>query len=226
MTKNTSFTINGLLVIAGLFLSTGCYKLQKDYNRDPHPLDPHINKTAWQYIKDRGYGSATDTLFRRMYDAIIYSGIDTNEYIKSGRTFILLNNTAAKAVWTSVKTAGNASATKWNDYPQQAVKNYLLYLILDKVYDHYTLPAVSDVSANTLAPQGAFTTNPTGFTIPSFVPNPNSIMKIQILNSSPSNTSDYPIQLNDVLNVTTSSILATNGTVHVINAYLTTNIPQ
>jgi len=226
MTKNTSFSISGLLAAAALFLSTGCYKLQKDYNRDPKPLDPHINKTAWQYIKDRSYGSATDTIFRRMYDAIIYSGIDTNEYIKSNRTFILMNNNSAKALWSTVKTAGNKAAVQWSDYPKDAVKNYLLYLILDQVYDHYTLPAVSDVTANTLAPKGAFTTNPTGFTIPSFVSNPNSVMKIQILNSSPSNTSDYPIQLNDILNVYTSSILATNGTVHVINAYLTTNQPQ
>jgi len=226
MKQNQSFIINLLLVIAVVFALPGCYKLQKDYNRVSSPLDPHINKTTWQYIKDRGYGSPTDTIFRRMYDAIIYSGIDTNEYAKSNRTFILMNNNAAKALWTSVKTASNASATKWNDYPQQAVKNYLSYLILDGVYDHYTIPAVTDLSVNTLAPQGAFTTNPTGFVIPSFVSNPGSTMKIQVINTSPSNTSDYPIQLNDVLNVYTSSILATNGTVHVINAYLTTNLPQ
>jgi len=224
--KHTSFTIHLASVIALLFTLSGCYKLQKDYNRDPHPIDPHINKTTWQYIKDRSYGSATDTIFRRMYDAIIYSGIDTNEYTKSGRTFIVMNNTAAKALWTSVKTTANLAATKWNDYPQQAVKNYLYYLILDGVYDHYTLPAVTDVAANTLAPQGAFATNPAGFVIPAFVPNPTSVMKIQVINTSPSNTSDYPIQLNDILNVYTSSILATNGTVHVINGYLTTNLPQ
>jgi hypothetical protein len=226
MKRTTSLIINVCTVIALIAALPGCYKLQKDYNRDPSPIDPHIYKTTWQFIKDRSYGSATDTIFRRMYDAIIYSGIDTNEYIKPGRTFILMNNTAAKALWTSVKTAANVAAVKWNDYPQQAVKNYLYYLILDGVYDHYTLPAVTDVTANTLAPQGAFTTNPTGFTIPAFIANPTSVMKIQVINTSPSNTSDYPIQLNDILNVYTSSILATNGAVHVINGYLTTNIPQ
>src|SRR5882757_1182863 len=143
MKTSKILSINLAFVIVILFTLSGCYKLQKDYNRDPSPIDPHINKTAWQYIKDRSYGSPTDTIFRRMYDAIIYSGIDTNEYTKPNRTFILMNNNAAKALWTTVKTASNASATKWNDYPQQAVKNYLAYLILDGVYDHYTLPAVS-----------------------------------------------------------------------------------
>jgi len=226
MKTNKSLTIHLAFVIALLFTLSGCYKLQKDYNRDPAPLDPHIYKSTWQFIKDRSYANNTDTIFRLMYNAIIYSGIDTNEYTKPNRTFILMNNTSAKALWTSVKTSTNASATKWNDYPQQAVKNYLSYLILDGVYDHYTIPAVSDLTVNTLAPQGAFTTNPTGFTIPAFVSNPTSVAKIQVINTSPSNTSDYPVQLNDVLNVYTSSILATNGTVHVINGYLTTNIPQ
>jgi hypothetical protein len=93
------------------------------------------------------------------------------------------------------------------------------------VYDHYTLPAIDAVLANTLAPAGSFTTTPTGFNMANFIPNPESKMSIQVLNSSPSNTSDYPIQLNGYLNVTTSSILATNGTLHVINSYLNTNLP-
>ena len=226
MNKNKSININCALVAVGVFLLSGCYKLQKDYNRDPAPIDPHINKTTWQFIKDRSYANNVDTIFRRMYDAIIYSGIDTNEYIKTNRTFILMNNNAGKAVWANVKTASNVLGTKWEDYPKSAVKSYLQYMILDGVYDHYTLPAVSDVTANTLAPQGAFASSPAGFVIPSFVSNPTSVIKIQVINSSPSNTSDYPIQLNDVLNVYTSSILATNGTVHVINGFLTTNQPQ
>src|SRR4051812_27266172 len=80
---------------------TGCYKLQKDYTRTPDTVDAHIYKTAWQFIKDRGIANNTDTIFRVMYNAIIYSGIDTNEYTVPGRTYILLNNTAAKAVWSN-----------------------------------------------------------------------------------------------------------------------------
>jgi hypothetical protein len=161
-----------------------------------------------------------------MYNAIIYSGIDTNEYTQPNRTFILMTNTSAKAVWSNVKTATNVAGKRWEDYSKDAVKKYLQYLILQGVFDHYTLPAISDVSATTLAPEGSFATSPAGFVIPNFFPNPKSTMLIQVVNSSPSNTSDYPIQLNDNLNVATSSILATNGTVHVINGFLSTNLPQ
>jgi len=65
-------------------IAPGCMKLQKDFTRSTtDTLDAHLNKTAWAYLKSRAYNNSTpsDTLFRRMYDAIIYSGIDTNEYI-------------------------------------------------------------------------------------------------------------------------------------------------
>jgi hypothetical protein len=225
--SNIKITISNILFSIALLVSlSGCYKMQKDYNRDPQPLDPHIYKTAWQYLKDRSVANNTDTLFRVMYNAIIYSGIDTNEYTQPNRTFILMTNTSAKAVWSSVKTATNVAGKRWEDYPKDAVKKYLQYLILQGVFDHYTLPAISDVSATTLAPEGSFATSPAGFVIPNFFPNSKSTMLIQVVNSSPSNTSDYPIQLNDNLNVATSSILATNGTVHVINGFLSTNLPQ
>jgi hypothetical protein len=224
--KNTRILTVALFIITALVALPGCYKLQTDYNRTAHTLDPHINVTAWQYIKDRGIANNTDTIFRLMYKAIIYSGIDTNEYIQPGRTFILMNSTSAKAVWSSVKTAANVAGKRWEDYPADAVKKYLQYLILPKVYDHYTLPAIDAVTTSTLAPAGAFTTTPAGFVIPNFISNPQSQVTIQVLNSSPSSQSDYPIQLNGNLNVSTSSILATNGTIHVINGFLNTNLPQ
>lgn len=224
--KNYKIIIGILFSAAFIIFLSGCFKLQKDFNRDPQPLDPHIYKSAWQFIIDRGTDNPThDTIFGLMYRAIIYSGIDTNEYKQPNRTFILMDNTSAKAVWSSVKTASNAAAKKWEDYPKAAVKSYLQYLIVQGIYDHYTLPAINSVTVNTLAPAGTFTASPTGFQIPSFASNPNSEMIMQILNSSPGNTSDYPVRLNDALNVYTSSILATNGTVHVIHAFLTTNQP-
>ncbi|SJZ46356.1 hypothetical protein [Sediminibacterium ginsengisoli] len=222
--KKINIKTKGFLLAIGMVtMLSGCYKLQTDYNRTPHTVDPHINRTAWQYIVDRSVANNTDTIFRVMYNAIIYSGMDSNEYKVPNRTFILMNNNSAKAVWTNVKTATNVAGKRWEDYPKDAVKKYLQYLIVQGVYDHYTLPAQSNVEVKTTAPAGSFTTAPTGFAIPNFVTNPNSIMQMQVLNSSPSNTSDYPIQLNTVLNVQTSSILATNGSVHVINGFLTTN---
>jgi hypothetical protein len=51
-------------------------------------------------------------------------------------------------------------------------------------------------------------------------------MTIKVLNASPSNTSDYPIQLNGSTNVTTSDLLATNGVVDVMNSFVSPNPPQ
>jgi len=201
--------------------------LQKDYDRTPHTLDPHIYKTAWQYLKERSRGTtSTNQIFASMMDAIEYAGIDSNEYKVQGRTYIFLNAAASKAVWANVKTVKNVAATKWADYPKEDVKKYFQYLILQGVYDHYTLPPIDNMTVKTLAPEGAFTINSTGFVIPAFVSNPTSQMKIKVLNSSPSNTADYPIQFNNVVNAVTSSILATNGTIHVIGTYLTTNNPE
>ena len=79
----------GLLMVC----LTGCKKiaglsLQKDTDHETSTLDPHINKTAWQYLRERSNVSPTDTIFKRMYEAIIYSGIDTTLYTQPGNTFI------------------------------------------------------------------------------------------------------------------------------------------
>ncbi|HWZ36457.1 MAG TPA: hypothetical protein VNW51_09870, partial [Mucilaginibacter sp.] len=79
----------------------GCLKLQTDFHRGTtDTLDAHLYKNSWQYLKSRAYGSNTDTIFRRMYDAIIYSGIDTNLYAQSGKTYIYFTN----AMVTTKKT--------------------------------------------------------------------------------------------------------------------------
>lgn len=228
-----------VLVIAAI--TPGCMKLQKDFTRSTtDTLDAHLNKTAWAYLKSRAYSNATpsDTLFRRMYDAIIYSGIDTNEYIKPNRTFIFLNNGAVytldkttkvastACVWGAVFTTAGKIAKSWKDYPAADVKNYLYYLILNGTYTHYNLP-VTDVTSTTLLAPGAYTTNPTNFNFrtPVFITNPTSTMTIKVLNASPSNTSDYPIQLNGAFNVNTSDLLATNGVVDVVTTFISPNPP-
>ncbi|MFD1630799.1 hypothetical protein [Pseudopedobacter beijingensis] len=223
-------------VIAVTLLS-GCtlfgLDIQKDYNRTPHTLEPNLNKTVWQYLKDRSSGSTAESMiFSRMMEGIEYAEIDSNEYKKPGRTFILLHNDMiyrSKATevsfWNSVKVNGQR-ATKWSDYPKEFVRNYFLYLIVEGVYDHYTLSPLETVRAKTLAPAGYFNSLPPGITMLNFVANtnPESLMYIKMLNSSASNTSDYPIQLNDFFNIRTSSLLATNGTIHVAG-YIGANGP-
>lgn len=224
-------------------LATSCKKLslQKDYDRDPHTLNPKLEKTAGKYLADRATGVAAtnDTIFVWMLRGLQYAEVDMSEFEKTGRTFVLLHNDAIRRV---TKVSGKDStqpdcffganfvngkpARNWEDYPKEFVKNYMLYLIATSVQDHYTIKFPDEnQEVPTLAPEGAFNALPAGITrhvsFP-FVPdnNPKSLLRFKVLNSSPSNTSDYPIVLNDVRNVRTSSLQATNGTVHVIDRFL------
>jgi hypothetical protein len=224
--------------IALIVLLSGCslfdLDVQKDYNRTPKTLDPKIYKTTWEYLKEKSANPANNNGFSRMMDAIIYSEIDTTEYTKPGRTFILLTNASIYHATASNTTAffnnvriNNARATSWASYSKEFVRNYLKYLIVEGVHDHYTIPASEIITAKTLAPEGYFNTLPANYTMLNFFPdnNPESVMLLRVLNSSPSNTSDYPLQVNNVYNMRTSSILATNGTIHVAGAYLIPMLP-
>jgi hypothetical protein len=226
------------IIAACLSLSTmfsSCLKLQKDYNRvtNKDTLDAHLYKTAWAYLKARAYGSKTDTIFRRMYDGIIYSGIDTNEYTKLNRTFIFLSNseiTTAKTGLWAVILNGATAGKNWTSYSKADVKNYLSYLIVQGQFSHYNLK-ITDYPFNTIAPTNAYAANPPGFKFPgTYVPNPNSIMNVHVSNANTVTSQlDYPIVLNGTYNITTSDLLATNGVVQVINSgstVVTPIIPQ
>jgi len=226
-----------LLICTAVISSCTLFGLKKqtDFNRvtNVDTIDAHLYKTAWAYIKARSYATsvARDTIFRRMYDAIIYSGIDTNEYIKPGRTYILINNNSVKALFASVFTSANKAGKKWQDYSAADVKTYLQYLILQGQYSHFSLPT-TPFFAKTLAPAGAYTTNPTGFNfrspgVTTYFPNPESTMAIWVLPSSPGNQSDYPLVINGSANyVYTSDLMPTNGVIQVMNTIVTPVLPQ
>jgi hypothetical protein len=228
------------ILVASAMILPGCkkLKLQRDYDRVQDTVDAHVYMSAWDYLKQRATGTtANDQIWARMYEAIVYSGIDSAEYTKPNRTFIFLNNDAITRTNSNAADVGfygayqvnNKNGTKIADYPKDFWKAYLQYLIIEGVHDHYTMPAINAVEVSTLAPKGSLTTLPAGITRNSaypFVPNPNSTMKMRVLNSSPSNTSDYPIVLNESRNVRTSSILATNGSIHAIDRFLTTTNDQ
>ncbi|WP_127124696.1 hypothetical protein [Pseudoflavitalea rhizosphaerae] len=228
-----------------MFAVTSCKKLslQKDYDRTPHTLDPKLNKSAGKYLSDRATGVAApnDTLFAWMMRGIQYAEIDLAEYEKTGKTFVFLHNDAVRRVSSNkiqpdcffgANLVNGLPGQKWEDYPKEFVKNYLLYLIASGVHDHYTItnPEVN-AEVSTLAPEGAFSALPAGITRHVNYPfdpenNPKALIRFKVLNSSPSNTSDYPIVLNDVLNVRTSSLQATNGTVHVIDRFVPPTLIQ
>ncbi|OCX53175.1 hypothetical protein BEL04_02360 [Mucilaginibacter sp. PPCGB 2223] len=221
--KNISF---GLFLSVAIFAFSGCnlagLKYQENADYQHYVLDPHINMTTWDYIKTRSYNYAgKDTIFKLMRQAIEYSGIDTNEYIKPDRTFILLHNDAIyrTTVVNKVPTittdcffgkylVNGKPGTKWSDYPKDQVKNYLLYLIVQGAYSFNNL-GPNNVTGNTLEPQGYDPLNPT------------SIMLLRV-----NDDQNYPLRLNDFSNsvayvtVRTSNILPTNGAIQVIDRVL------
>ncbi|XHR96628.1 fasciclin domain-containing protein [Mucilaginibacter sp. UC70_90] len=179
-------------------------------------------KTTWQFIKDRSYNFAgKDTVFKLMRQAIEYSGIDTNLYIKTNCTFILLHNDAvyrttvvnkvpiitADCYWGKYLVNGKPG-TKWSDYPKEQVKNYLLYLIVQGAYSFNNLTP-SNVVATTLQPLNYDPLNPT------------SIMTLRV-----NDDQNFTMRLNDFSNsvgyvsVRTSNILALNGAIQVIDRVL------
>lgn len=209
------------LVLMG---STGCkkflgLKLQQDYEYVNTTLDPRINKSAWQYLQERSYMRQPDTIFKRMYDGLLYAGFDTTEFTKSGRTFVFLNNDAIFRV-ASGRTAvdcffgkylvGGRAATRWSDYPKDFVKNYFLYLIAlgEHSFENMT-PDNKEVS--TLMPKG-------------YEPlNPESIMAFRVINDrfSKIRINDYPgvvtYTTQRFSEILTGGIMSNNGPIHVAN---------
>ncbi|MBN9298178.1 MAG: fasciclin domain-containing protein [Filimonas sp.] len=188
---------------------------QKDYHRVVDTVDAHVYKNAWDYLKQRSIENKTDTIFKRMYDGIIYSGMDTAEYMKTDRTFIFLHNDAiyrSKATdcyFGAVKdTLGKTLGTTWTTYRKSDVKAYLQYLIVEGQYSHYNLP-ITNISVQTIGPKSFFPLAP------------DAKMKMMVLNGSNGNTQDDPIMLNALIYVRTSDIMPTNGVIHVIDKYLT-----
>lgn len=233
--QHTKILISAAAISA---LISGCslfgLDVQKDYDRTPKTLDPKIYKTTWEFIKEKGASPTNNNGLSRMLEAIIYSEIDTLEYTKPGRTFILFTNASifnTSATNTTVffnnVRINNARATAWSSYSKEFVRNYLKYLIVEGIHDHYTIQANEVVTAKTLAPAGYFNMLPAGYTMLNFLPdnNPESEMLLRVINSSPSNTSDYPLQVNNTVNMRTSSIQASNGSIHVSGAYLTPMLP-
>src|SRR3954469_4523760 len=98
---------SGLFLIVSALGLSGCYKLQKDYEYVKTPLDPHINKTAKDYLlskSDSVTPGRVDTSFRWMKKAIEYAGIDWSEYEKPNRTYIFLQTNAVRTLTSNVVT--------------------------------------------------------------------------------------------------------------------------
>ncbi len=211
---------------------TGCKKvlglqLQEDVDHPTTTIDPHINKTAWQFIKDLALGTgANDTIFKQMYKAIIYSGIDTNEYTKPGRTFLVYHNDAVLRKTGTPATATSdcyfgkykvgtpaVAATKWEDYPQLQVKNHLLSLIVqgEHTFENITPDPEFD---HTLMPANYDPLNPESLITFRVINDRDSRLRI---NDFPGSAYPTPGLATPGLQARTAGLLSTNGPVHVVD---------
>jgi hypothetical protein len=187
MNKNNIIFFSLILFLAGSLLS-GCYKRQKDYDYIKTPLDPHVNKTAKDYLLSRSDSvtpGKVDTIFRWMKKAIEYAEIDWSEYEKPNRTYLFLHTNAVRTISSGVVTAGfffdypvivkDASgnvipsikfpgedsmriAKDWSEYSKETVRNYLLSLIIEGEYTFENL-TVANKTVQTLLPAGTVAKN-------------------------------------------------------------------
>ncbi len=212
-----------LVLAYGLFIGiTSCSKIAGLPLQTNQPflggtINPNTGMTAWDYIKSRGPGKG-DSLFSSMYQAIIYSGIDTNLYVQPNTTYILYSDSAiiyhnsnggvsTSSYWGHYKVKVNGksvAATSWSQYSPDSVKNNLLYLIIPGVYNANNIPisyelnnAIQDVitvwSPNSLYIQNGVKMSLFHNTLDSLVPYPNNLI---CLSQSDSNSTYQAIYIN------------------------------
>lgn len=213
--------------LAALVFS-GCKKLaglplQENTTHIVTTIDPHINKSAWQFLKDRALGSnPNDTIFKRMYQGIIYSGIDTAEYTKSGRTFLLMHNDAVYRLASNKITTdcfwghylvGGKAGTKWEDYSKDLVKNYLLSLIVKGEHSFENVGPDPDYET-TLMPTGFDPLNTQSQIVFTVINDRDSRFTI---NGFPGSAFPAPGLAAPGLAARTAGLISTNGPVHVVD---------
>ena len=222
--KFPSLAVLLFVTVSILTTGTGCKKmmgldLQQNVEHVTSVIDPRINKSAWQFLQERSYMRQPDTIFKRMYDGLIYAGIDTAEYTRPGRTFIFLNNDAiyrfasgrvqADCFFGRYLIAGKVG-TKWSDYPKEFVKNYFLYLIANGEYSFDNLTP-DNRELTTLMPKNVEPLNP------------ESMIALRVVNDrfSKMRVNDYPGTVTYTTQrfseILTGGIISTNGPIHVAN---------
>ncbi|MFL9485302.1 hypothetical protein ACI6Q2_21145 [Chitinophagaceae bacterium LWZ2-11] len=230
--KNIYKALSIVLVTSGaLLFMQSCKKvlgldLQTDSEHTPYVLNPNINKSAWSYLKYRSGADTTnpnyktDTIFKSMYNAVVYSGMDTLEYTKPGRTFIFLHNSAVLSLTSTTPKVPTTTcywgyyqvsnpkrpATSWSDYTPNQVKQWLQYLIIPGgQYSFDNLNTVETI-VPTLLPPNTDTLNP------------QSLMVLEIVNdqSAKIRINGFVGSLN-YTDVRTGGIISTNGPIHVVD---------
>ena len=148
----------------------------------------------------------------------------------------IIGRDAAGNVLPSISSPGTDSlrpALKWNEYPQQLVKNYFLYLILQGEYSFENL-SVANTSVLTLLAPGTIAdpnkVSKLGWAVVKTSPNPDPALAANVtfstaggagfdpeakINLKLINNQNAPINVNDRADDRSAGYFATNGKVHV-----------
>ncbi len=197
------------------------------------------------------YGTESDTL--RAYNDCLVGVVFLNGKLAGSKKTSTSVSTSVSSGTTNITTiTTNDFVPRITDFPQDFIAQYLKYLILDGKYDHYTVLGLEPEQAPTLLDPGYFDgIGASGLTITASTPfpytgavknlllsstnltipfpyvagdNPKSIMLVGVNDTGGNNESQF--QLNTIVNVRTSSMLATNGTVHVVDKFVTPVLGQ
>lgn len=115
-----------LMTMALLILSCDRLPLQKGYDYDPKPLDPHQGMTCWEYI------SKTDDL-AIMKQAVVKCGlVELYSQEEEKYTYLLLDDTAFKSY--VVRQLGVSSI---DDADMAELRDILLFHIIKGEYSSY-----------------------------------------------------------------------------------------
>lgn len=190
-------------VAAALLCSCSGFGLQKDYKYESHPLDPHVDMTAWEYMQSR------DDL-SEMVEAVEYTGMsDYYSQTDSCLTYLFLNNTAI----ANFRNA-HAQVDKISYCDADDVKRLLLYHIV--VGEYHSLDRklpVQPIYVKTLL-DGEW-----------------GLMTLKV-NKSSSNSIGSPIANGNIvanetssnfrskrISSVTSNVMPVNGVIHIFNDY-------
>lgn len=147
---------------------------------------------------------------------------------------IFVKDASGNVIKSKIDPTADSSrpANVWSDYPQQLVKNYFQYLILQGEYSFENL-GVANTSVPTLLPANT-TANPKdsklGWVVTKTAPNPDATSAANItfsptggtgfdpegkINLKLINNQNAPLNVNDRADDRTAGYFATNGKVHV-----------
>lgn len=196
--KNKVYILLGVCLILFAFISCEL-ELQKDYDYKPSVDEPHLNITAWEYFKNN------EVIFADFIEAIEYAELK-EYYIRTDKkfTYLVLENAAMR----SFRERLFPGVTTITDCDKEAVKEMLLYHIIDGEYSSYGQLKVEPMFVLTMLPgeQGLMTM--------SVWKNPWQAAVGKILINETGSNGNSPQR-----KVKTSNIMPLNGVIHILDQY-------